>query len=229
MDHHVIMKKYRMFLYGMIVAALGISMITKAELGTSPITSPSYVLTFIFPYSLGVFVLAVNSTLFLFECLVLGRSFKKIQLLQLPATLIFSACIDGWMWMLSFWTPVFYVQKVLLLLAGCAALGLGVALEGVPDVLILPGEGLVRAISRRKNWDFGIVKTCFDMSLVLTAVLLSVLCLGHVEGIREGTVAAAFLVGGISKFFIRHITEFDRNHRALFVREEEEILLVPEK
>ena len=41
MDHHVIMKKYRMFLYGMIVAALGISMITKAELGTSPITSPS--------------------------------------------------------------------------------------------------------------------------------------------------------------------------------------------
>ena len=49
MDHHVIMKKYRMFLYGMIVAALGISMITKAELGTSPITSPSYVLTFIFP------------------------------------------------------------------------------------------------------------------------------------------------------------------------------------
>ena len=212
MDHHVIMKKYRMFLYGMIVAALGISMITKAELGTSPITSPSYVLTFIFPYSLGVFVLAVNSTLFLFECLVLGRSFKKIQLLQLPATLIFSACIDGWMWVLSFWTPVFYVQKVLL-----------------PDVLILPGEGLVRAISRRKNWDFGIVKTCFDMSLVLTAVLLSVLCLGHVEGIREGTVAAAFLVGGISKFFIRHITEFDRNHRALFVREEEEILLVPEK
>ena len=143
--------------------------------------------------------------------------------------MIFSACIDGWMWVLSFWTPVFYVQKVLLLLAGCAALGLGVALEVVPDVLILPGEGLVRAVSRRKNWDFGIVKTCFDMSLVLTAVLLSVLCLGHVEGIREGTVAAAFLVGGISKFFIRHITEFDRNHRALFVREEEEILLVPEK
>ena len=177
-------KKYRMFLYGMIVAALGISMITKAELGTSPITSPSYVLTFIFPYSLGVFVLAVNSTLFLFECLVLGRSFKKIQLLQLPATLIFSACIDGWMWVLSFWTPVFYVQKVLLLLAGCAALGLGVALEVVPDVLILPGEGLVRAVSRRKNWDFGIGKTCFDMSVVLTAVLLSVLCLGHVEGIR---------------------------------------------
>ena len=53
--------------------------------------------------------------------------------------------------------------------------------------------------------------------------------LDHVEGIREGTVAAAFLVGGISKFFIRHITEFDRNHRALFVREEEERLLVTEE
>ena len=122
-----------------------------------------------------------------------------------------------------------YLQKVLLLLAGCAALGLGVALEVVPDVLILPGEGLVRAISRRKGWDFGLVKTCFDLSLVLAAILLSVLSLGHVEGIREGTVAAAFLVGGISKFFIRHITEFDRNHRALFVREEEERLLVTEE
>ena len=116
-----------------------------------------------------------------------------------------------------------------MLLAGCAALGLGVALEVVPDVLILPGEGLVRAISRRKSWDFGLVKTCFDLSLVLAAILLSVFSLGHVEGIREGTVAAAFLVGGISKFFIRHITEFDRNHRALFVREEEERLLVTEE
>ena len=41
------LKRYGMFIAGVIFSALGISLITKAGLGTSPITSLAFVLTFI--------------------------------------------------------------------------------------------------------------------------------------------------------------------------------------
>ena len=59
------LKRYSMFIAGVIFSALGISLITKAGLGTSPITSLAFVLTFIFPHSLGEFTMLVNTVMFL--------------------------------------------------------------------------------------------------------------------------------------------------------------------
>ena len=97
------LKRYGMFIAGVIFSALGISLITKAGLGTSPITSLAFVLTFIFPHSLGVFTMMVNSVMFIIQVVLLGKSFQKIQLLQLPAALLFSVCIDGWLRLLWDW------------------------------------------------------------------------------------------------------------------------------
>ena len=194
------LKRYSMFIAGVIFSALGISLITKAGLGTSPITSLAFVLTFIFPHSL------VNTVMFLIQAALLGKAFGKIQLLQLPAALLFSACIDGWMYILGFWKTGSYVGQVLMLLLGCVFLGLGIAFEVIPNVLILPGEGLVRVIAGLTGWRFGLVKTGFDMSIVASAVGVSLFFTGHVLGIREGTVLAALIVGSISHFFIEKVS-----------------------
>ena len=195
-------KRYGMFIAGVIFSALGISLITKAGLGTSPITSLAFVLTFIFPHTLGTFTMMVNSVMFIIQVILLGKAFQKIQLLQLPAALLFSVCIDGWLCILSYWQTGGYVGQVLMLLLGCVFLGLGIAFEVIPNVLILPGEGLVRVIAGLTGWRFGRVKTGFDMSIVASAVVVSVAVTGHVLGIREGSVIAALIVGSISHFFI---------------------------
>ena len=200
------LKRYSMFIAGVIFSALGISLITKAGLGTSPITSLAFVLTFIFPHSLGEFTMLVNTVMFLIQAALLGKAFGKIQLLQLPAALLFSACIDGWMYILGFWKTGSYVGQVLMLLLGCVFLGLGIAFEVIPNVLILPGEGLVRVIAGLTGWRFGLVKTGFDMSIVASAVGVSLFFTGHVLGIREGTVLAALIVGSISHFFIEKVS-----------------------
>ena len=75
-------KRYGMFIAGVIFSALGISLITKAGLGTSPITSLAFVLTFIFPHTLGTFTMMVNSVMFIIQVILLGKAFQKIQLLQ---------------------------------------------------------------------------------------------------------------------------------------------------
>lgn len=199
-------KRYGMFIAGVILSALGISLITKAGLGTSPITSLAFVLTFIFPHSLGVFTMMVNSVMFIIQAALLGKAFQKIQLLQLPAALLFSVCIDGWLRLLSYWQTGGYMGEMLMLLLGCVFLGLGIALEVIPNVLILPGEGLVRVIAGLTGWRFGRVKTGFDMTIVISAVVVSGLVMGHVSGIREGTIIAALLVGNISHFFIGKVS-----------------------
>lgn len=206
MKNPEVMKRYTMFLTGVIASALGIGLITKAGLGTSPVTSLAFVLTFIFPKSLGTFTMLVNTAMFVLQAAIIGKDFEKIQLLQLPSALLFSVCIDGWMRLFSFWQVHSYVGSVVMLLIGCTFLGFGIALEVIPNVLILPGEGLVRAIARRTGFQFGHVKTSFDLTLVCVAILLSIFCKGRILGVREGTVAAALIVGSISHFFIRHIS-----------------------
>jgi len=50
---------------------------------------------------------------------------------------------------------------------------------------------------RKTRRRFGIVKVCFDSTLVASAALISLAAFGTVEGFREGTVISAILVGYI--------------------------------
>lgn len=202
-------RRYAVFLSGVILAALGIAWITNAGLGTSAISSLAYVLTFVFPdITLGTFTLLVNIIALLGQFLLLRRDFKLVQLLQLPATLIFSMGIDFWMYLFRGWVPELYLARWALLTLGCVVLGLGVALEVLSDVLYLPCEGIVKAISQRFQFEFGRVKTVFDLCMVGSAILVSFFCLGHMVGLREGTIFAAATVGGISRIFRIRLSNF---------------------
>lgn len=220
MNQSDMLKRYGMFIAGVIFSALGISLITKAGLGTAPLTSLAYVLTFIFPYSLGTFTMIVNTIMFICQVILLGKSFQKIQLLQVPSALLFSVCIDMWLSVLSGWNAGNYVGALIMLLAGCVFLGFGISLEVIPNVLILPGEGLVRTIAGLTGWRFGRVKMGFDLSIVISAVVLSFAVRGQILGIREGTVIAALIVGNISHFFIEKVSNFLEGWIPPYVRTE---------
>jgi len=63
-------------------------------------------------------------------------------------------------------------------------------------LVILPPEGLCMAIvAKIKNSKFHIIKIFFDSSLVLIGIALSLLFLGGLEGVREGTVISAVAIG----------------------------------
>ena len=189
-----LLRRYILFFCGVLCAALGIALITLAGMGTSAVSSLSYVLTFVFPgLSLGVFTFLVNCTMLVGQVLLLRHRFQSIQLLQIPATLLFSVCIDLWTELLAPLVPESYGARWVVLLLGCLSLGLGVALEVLPNVLILPCEGFVRTASQVFGWDFGKTKTGY-------------LSLGAICGLREGTIVCALTVGGISRFLCRRLS-----------------------
>ena len=59
--------------------------------------------------------------------------------------------------------PQNYVMKIVYLLIGCLILGIGVYMEVLADVVMLPGESFVRAIVLTWKTNFGTTKIFFDV------------------------------------------------------------------
>ena len=194
------LKRYLIFLVGLFVNSLGVSLITKANLGTSPISSIPYVLSLNFPFTLGNFTIFFSIFLIALQLIILRKNFKLEHILQIPVSIIFGYFIDLTMILFSWVNPEAYIMKIVYLLIGCLILGVGVYMEVLADVVMLPGESFVRAIVLTWKTNFGTTKICFDVSMSVIAAVLSFVFAGRLDGVREGTVIAALLVGFIARF-----------------------------
>ena len=125
--------------------------------------------------------------------------------MQIPVSIAFGYFIDLTMYMFFWVDPQNYVVKLVALLAGCIVLGFGVYMEVLADVVMLPGESFVRAIVQTWNTNFGNTKIIFDSSMTIIAGVLSVIFFGKLNGVREGTIIAALLVGFIARLFGKHL------------------------
>lgn len=199
-------KRYIVFIIGLLVNSLGVSLITKADLGTSPISSIPYVLSLNFPLSLGAFTVIFSLFLILLQLLILKRNFKLEHVLQIPVSIAFGIFIDLSMSLLGFVHPTVYIVKVLDLIIGCIILGIGVYMEVLADVVMLPGESFVRAVVFRWKREFGATKVAFDVSMTVIAGVLSFVFSGKLYGVREGTIVAALLVGFIARLIGRMLS-----------------------
>ena len=192
-------KRYAIFAIGLFINSLGVSFITTADLGTSPISSIPYVLSLNAPLSLGQFTILFNLLIVLVQLPILKKQFQWEHWLQVPVTLLFGWFIDLTMVPLAAIAPQTYLWKLGFLLLGCLILGFGVYLEMAANVAMLPGESFVRAVSTTWHRDFGLTKIVFDVSMSLTAAGLSLVLAHTLDGVREGTLIAALLVGLVAR------------------------------
>ena len=193
------LKRYLIFLMGLFVNSLGVSLITKANLGTSPISSIPYVLSLNFPFTLGNFTIFFSIFLIVLQLIILRKNFKGEHILQIPVSIMFGYFIDLTMILFSWVNPEAYIMKIVYFLIGCLILGVGVYMEVLADVVMLPGESFVRAIVLTWKTNFGTTKICFDISMSVIAAVFSFIFAGSLAGVREGTVIAALLVGFIAR------------------------------
>ena len=117
------LKRYILFLIGLFVNALGVSLVTKASLGTSPISSIPYVLSLNFPFTLGNFTIVFSILLIVLQILILRKNFKLENILQIPVSIAFGYFIDLTMYLLFWINPQNYFVKMIALLAGCRLFG----------------------------------------------------------------------------------------------------------
>ncbi len=195
-----IAKRYLLLLAGLSIMAFGVAFSIKASLGTSPISSVPYVVSLFTPLTVGTATIVMHCVFILLQILILRRNYHPIQLMQLPVAFFFGYLTDFGVWAVQGVRCTTYWQQWIVCLIGILLVAVGVSLEVKAGVVVLAGEGVVLAICKvLPKIKFGYMKVGFDVTLVVIACVLSLGFTGRLQGVREGTVAAALLVGLIAK------------------------------
>jgi len=196
-----IFKRYVMLCVGLLIVAFGVAFSILADLGTSPISCPPYVASMLCPLTVGEATIVMHCIFILIQMALLRKDYDWVQLMQLPVAFAFGYMTDFACWCIADVPCPNYLMQVVWCLVGIVLVGLGVAFEVVAGVVTLAGEGLVLAICKAFKTRFDVTKVVVDVSLVALACVASYLWLGgKIHGVREGTLAAALLVGVIAQW-----------------------------
>lgn len=207
-----LLRRYLVFIVALFIIAFGTSLSIRANLGSSPISCPPYVLSLIpgTALTMGEYVICMHVFFILSQILMLRKNYPVIQLLQIVVSLIFGLYTDLTMWMtglFQFDSSVFgYFMRFVQLCVGGGLLAYGIALEVKCDVLMLAGEGFPLAISKVVHADFGKVKIFSDTGLVIVGIIFCFIFFGgwHWEMIGVGTLFSMFYVGFMVRKFSHH-------------------------
>lgn len=204
-------KRTLVLVIGLAIMSFGVALSIQASLGTSPISGIPYVLNLITHLSVGTTTIIVNVGIVALQAILLRRRFKLLGLLQIPVCIVFGLLTDLALLCLEDVVPTTYWAQWLICLAGIVLVAVGVSCEVTANVTTLPGEGTVLALCTLfPKAKFGYMKVAVDASLVIIAAALSFIFLHKLAGVREGTVAAALLVGLIAKFLNRFMLPFGK-------------------
>lgn len=199
------LKRYLLLIISLFFSAIGVAITKHGELGILPISSVANIMSYKIPaLSLGTWLIIWNGVLILAQVLILCRNFRLIELLQIPVSLLFGWFTDFGTLCVSIIPTDMYTVRLAMVILGTVVLGFGISLSVIANVVMNPGEALVRTISNATNKNFGNVKIVFDISCVFISVILSLLFFNFkIVGTREGTFIPAMLTGMAVKFFTK--------------------------
>lgn len=197
---------------GLFIMAMGVSFSGTADLGMSPVNSIPYVLSEIFTkLSMGTWIIIIFSLYIAFQFILLGQNFQPWRILQLICTTLFGYFTDFTNWLANLFLPdpalmtfspvLVYGVRLLYLFISMFLIALGILLYLSPDLISLPGEGIMQVIANKLHKPLPVVKMCFDCTVATIALVISLVYFRQFHGIREGTVIAAFGVGKILSLY----------------------------
>ncbi|OIQ50108.1 Cytidylate kinase [Pseudodesulfovibrio hydrargyri] len=202
-------KRIFVAIVGLGVMAFGVAFSVKANLGVSPISCIPYVYSLKLDLSLGELTILMNTLFVLAQFLILRKRYTLLHLSQLAAVTVFGFCIDLALYAIDSLSVSTYVWQVLVCLLSCVLIALGVFSLVKAKLTYLPGDGLAVVVSDTFKKEFGKLKVSLDSSMVVIGLASSFVFLHRLEGIREGTVIAALLVGSLVKFYNSRIHWLD--------------------
>lgn len=195
---------------GLITMAFGVAFSIKAALGTSPISSLPYVTGCVSNVSVGTTTIIMNCAFVLIQIIILRNRYQWVQLLQIPAAILFGTMIDVGEYAIQNLSYSTYLEQWLWCIVGIILVGVGVSMEVTAKLVTTAGEGVILAICQVIPIKFGNMKVIFDVTLVCLSIIISLLFLRNITGVREGTIAAAVCVGLITKQFNKPMKYFEK-------------------
>lgn len=196
-------KRYGLFLIGLFIASLGVAFSTKAGLGTSPVASVPYSVSIVnHALTFGWWLNILSLIQIMVQVVLLRRKCKPAEIIiQTVLAFVYGYMTDFSCKLLNGIQPTSYVEKFVWMLVGCVVLALGIWIQYKGGVAMLPGEAMNRAISLTTGKRYENVKIFFDVLYIILAGVISLVFTRKLQGVREGSVIAAVLIGNIIKLY----------------------------
>ncbi|MBP1920271.1 YczE/YyaS/YitT family protein [Youngiibacter multivorans] len=188
-------KRFFVFIIGLLVLSFGIALSIRSGLGISPVSSVSFVLSRIIGISVGNTTTAFYSFCVLLQLFILKKDFKLKHFLQVVFSFVFGKFTDLSLFITRAFITEVYIFRVLMLFASLVIIALGVYTVVLTDIVMIAPDGLVKAIADHWSLEFSQVKSTFDIICVSISAILSLVFLGSIQGLREGTLILALSIG----------------------------------
>ena len=196
----VVLSKVAVYAVGLLFMAFGVAFSVNSGLGVSPVNSLPYVVSLVLGVDMGSCVIAVFCCYVLVQIVIYRRDFKWVNLTQILFSTLFGYFVDFAKAVVGDFALPTYPGQLIMLAVSMVFVALGVCLYMDAGLVNMPMEGMTNAIAERiVKKPFHDVKVAVDCLAVAAAILLSFVGLGGLEGIREGTLLCALLVGKMMK------------------------------
>ena len=197
-----------MYVVGMFILALGLTLNTKANLGVSPIISVPYSISQITGLNFGDLTFVVYAMFVVVQIIIHIRlkNHKRIasDILQLPLSLIFTRLLN--IFTVHIPTSQNLGIRFIILTFAIICTGIGAAMSFSMLIVPNPGDGIVQALAERFDKSVGITKNLFDCLNLSITICISLFIAHQIVGVGIGTVIAVVGVGRVIALF-NHIFE----------------------
>lgn len=196
-----LIQRYLLFLSGLFIASMGVAFSTKAGLGTSPVASVPYSVSLVSSlFTFGGWLNLLSITQITAQIIILKGKCNYVEIaIQTVLAFVYGYLTNLSCYLIRGIEVNTYPMQFLFMLLGCVILALGIWIQFKGAVAMLPGEAMNRAISKVTGKRYENIKIFFDILYIAVSAVICLIFLGKLQGVREGRIIAAILVGTIIK------------------------------
>ena len=190
---------------GYFFLAFGVVLIVKSDLGIAPVNAISFVMSIIFTADLGLMTAIIYTIYILLQLAILRKDFRFTSFLQLPMNFIFSFFLSLCMRIFTFQAPQMYVLRLLCHLSAVVIVSFGICIYLRARLPPLPPEGFILAVKQKSRMKLQNIKVTFDFTIMIIALIFSLVAAGRIIGMREGTFISMLAIGKTLGFFSKYL------------------------
>ena len=179
-----------------IINSLGVVLMLHSGSGISAISSVPYAFSEVFPaLSLGTWTYIFQGALVL-TLMILRRKFVPSYLFSFVVGFAFSEMLNVHkLWVDTL--PISVPERILYFVISYILLCIGIALSNRCGLPIIPTDLFPRELADITKIRYSRIKVSYDVICLAITGVMTVLLLGHLDGLGIGTILAAFTMGKV--------------------------------
>lgn len=193
--------RWCIYLIGMVLLAIGITLNSLTGLGASAIVSVPFTVSEATGLSFGDLTLVIYVLFVGAEFLIMGKKSSWTFLLQIPLSIVFTRIMNLIKSVLPYENGYLPLDLGMLIIA-ILLTGIGAAMTVDMALIPNPGDGIVASISARSGKELGLCKNILDLCCVCCSLLIGTFMQGQpLLGVGLGTVISMIGVGRVMAVF----------------------------